>query len=234
MSARRRPSSAEGRLSRALARGAILIVEDGIGRVSPGGDLRRRALGVFSAEATTALLSSGRLTPIAGAADRYALIDSGRAAQRGVVPAPPPPTPRARAQRRSVFALALEDTEAREARRLASAASRFAADIERAAASDLATMRWDAVPAARSGRNGGDRPLNAVAAQGRLRRLQSALGGETMSALQAIILDRASRRRVTERFALRSPKDAVAWAANHLRALADAYDRVLPPDRAAS
>ncbi len=229
------PAAPAARLLRVLARGGRLVRRSGAFEVYRSEDFRGGPVGRLASPAAEDLIARGRL---AEAVDGRGYCWQGPAPKAPPGRLAPPVLPQtfrrnAGAHRRRALDIALDAAaEAHAGAPLLAAANRLAADLERAAAVQSVTMRWDAAGAVDGG--GAERagtPLAASAdARRRLTGVHTHVGERRWRLLADLVLHEMSLTALAASYGLRQDR-ALAEARAALEALAEAYDRAVRGER---
>jgi len=216
------------RLERALAKGAVIRLCEGIWKVYRGDDARRRAVGELQDGDIDKLRAAGRVVSY-GAGWRGVERDWADPVL-AVRPRPiPRAAPRGRGAPHLAIALQLCDDEV-ASRRLAAAAMRFLEDVAASERGQVVSMNWDLTPSGRrrgAGRGPSGQGAEALQARRSLIALEQALPAAHWQLLQRALVQGMSLGHLAVSLSI-APREMAEAVNGALVQLADAYDQVVP------
>jgi len=225
----------QARVLRVLQDGGMVVLRDGRGALYRGRDLRRSEIGFLDVGRVRELLSESVLCH--QGSDTSRLIWAGRkvSVQNYQKMGPPRAAfvcaakPSARSALEHI--LRAETDNARQ-RYLAHAASRFGQDVESAYRGQAVTMSWEFVPRGKTGTQPGCSGIGGagLGVSRRMSQLARRLGERDMALLRALIISEHPIKRVMLDFDISRAKFATEGI-RILTELAEAYDRVVTPER---
>ena len=210
-----------------VARGGMVVLREGVGKVYRSHDARRGSAGCLAKLKVEALVAKGILMCRPGTGDRFVWgqnIETRANAPRIV--SPPISQPRAKPSRTLVEAVfKLAEKEGKRAY-ISSATGRFLRDVEARERAGAVTMNWSFVAQGKqkkASRTGGMREVQ-LAAKRRMEQLECALGAGDMAFLEAFLVEQRKAKRLALDFDI-AARDVSTIALGHLERLAQAYDR---------
>lgn len=219
------------RVVRLIERGAVVIVQDNVGRLYRTEDARRSEVGRVALERVKSLISDGVLQASGSDSNRYRW--TGRQdksagdlrVNRDILDDPATdPTPGMPPRLRRLLRF---ERNASQRSRLIKAVMRFCADMDMANRGGKLTMSWDFVPRGKTRQTAGAQNVTGVGARRAMNLLNEKLGTDTVHFLsQVLILEKTAQKICHDTGLSRRVFRRVLEAA--VNDLADAYDLLIP------